>query len=94
MGLPIKLAEKLNKYEVSYELGREGATLEACPSDDSLFDSAGTVVDKDFEDFLDELDEYKSWVEEHPANSDCGLVVFVEYKDQTSWYDRNECEWR
>lgn len=90
----MSLVEKLNKYEVSYKLTKEGVELESCPSDDSLFDSEGVVVDKDFETFLDELDEYKSWVEENPVNSDCGLVVVVEYKDEAAWYYEGECEWQ
>lgn len=88
------LIEKLNKYEVTHNTGKDGVTLEACPQDDSLFDSEGFVTDDEFSKFLEDLNRAKAYVEDHPLDRRAGLVVFVELDGETAWYDENgECAW-
>ena len=90
----MKLADKLNKYSVSYDTDKNGVTLDASPEDDSLFDADGNVTDADFSTFLDELDTFVAYVDDDPRDRRAGLVCFVEHGVETAWYDANgECAW-
>lgn len=88
------LAEKLNKYEVGFNLDETGVKLEASPEDDSLFDQEGNVTDAEFSTFLDELETTKAWVNYDPRHKDAGLVVYAESQNEKVWFDATgECAW-
>ena len=88
------LADKLNKYEVSFNLQKTGVELEASPEDNSLFDAAGNVTDAEFSTFLDELETTQAYVDYDPRHKDAGLVVYAETQEEKAWYDATgECAW-
>jgi hypothetical protein len=88
----VTLAEKLNRYEVSVSVSKGEVTLTA-ESDFELNDD-GTAVNPEVQAFLDELDDYTAYLDEHPEGADRGgYVVFVEDGDDTAQYDHGDCSW-
>lgn len=82
------LAEKLNKYGVSYETSPKGVSLEAEPEDESLFDENGVVTDSDLNAFLGHLagGKLKAYVDDHPDRR-AGLVCWVTHNGEKAWQD-------
>ncbi len=88
------LADKLNKYEASFNLLKTGVKLEASPEDDSLFDAEGNVTDAEFLAFLDGLEAIQVYVDYDPRHKDAGLVVYAEAQEERAWFDATgECAW-
>ena len=91
----MKLIEKLVGYGVNYSVSKGVVTLEALPDNlDSLCGTDGTVNDKEFSDFLDELNTYTTYIDAHPEGSDRGgYVVWVEHGNEKCFYYEPSCEW-
>jgi len=89
----VTFAEQLDKYEVWHDTV-EGK-LKSCPNDDSLFDEEGFVVDADFKAFLEKLDSFKCWVDDHPEDRRAGLVSYASDGKEAAWYDAvGDCCWK
>lgn len=89
------LLDKLNRYGVTGSVSKGVVTLEANPDDlDELCDTEGVVNDQEFSNFLDELDTYEAYLDDHPEGSDRGgYVVWVEKDDDRCYYYEPDGEW-
>ena len=78
----MSFAEKLNQFDVSFDLTEKGVSLEATPADED--EGAAEKL----------LDETFVWVDYHPYGRDGGLVVRAKYRGKVAWYDSTgECCW-
>jgi len=91
----MNLKEKLKRWGVTYTVDMGVVTLEAQPDDlDSLCDGEGVVVNKEFSDFLDELAEYRAYLDAHPEGSDRGgYVVYVDNGTESCFFMENAGVW-
>jgi hypothetical protein len=88
----VTLAEQLNKFECSVQPGRK-PELEVCPTDDSLFDESGAVVDSELSVFLDRVAAFEVFFDVCPFDRRLGVVAHVAHNGQTAWYRDSECAW-
>jgi len=94
----VTLADKLNKYGVSFSLTKTGVELNhrLITDEDNSLDTEGSVTDQAFSSFLDVLDASTSYVDYDPRDSKAGLVVYVEAEGARAWLRvdlSGECSW-
>jgi len=90
----VTLVEKLNRYGVQASAHKGVVSLEAVPDDlANLCDEEGTVVDAGLSAFLDELDTFKAYLDEHPYGREGGFVHRVEAGREKAWYNEGDGEW-
>ena len=88
------LAEKLNTYNVTYNVEKGKVTLECCPTDDQLSPD-GVLLDPEQEKFTDEMESFEAYLDFHPFGPEGGFVPYVEVDGERAWFAMNgDCEWQ
>lgn len=94
------LAEKLNKFDVTYTVTKGKVTLDCMPIDEQVSPD-GTLVDeeqeefiKEMENFTKEMENFETYLDLHPHGQEGGYVPYVETNGEIAWYDEyDDCEW-